>query len=700
MDRMQIKKRIAFWYAILWLLLIIALFLGYGVYFVDLSSTKSKWIGLFAGAIAILTASCKMLEITYHSTKNDLSQKVEKYFAQGSFIFARRIFKIALVFVFLISCFLIKPLGVGFAASFITGSIFAFLAILVSIFATSKIATQISQFFNESNSIALKQIINSGMVISFSSVALAIIPVVILYHIFKDYQVINGFLLGSAFVVLLNNISTIISRQATKSANNVVCNYVAQIEKKDKRNPLLLLGGVTKNILNVDILSSDLFVSFAIALISAMTLGGECLMLMGAFLPIIIASSAIFACIIVALLMNFDRTCNLIKNLFTSMFSASVLFVFISYFLIKIWLPDLMNFVWPIAIGALGGCVVCFVHSNYIFAKYKPVPNIVNAAISGFDTAFKQTLRESFGGVIFLALIFALVIIASFLSSYGMSEPSFGVYGLMLAILSSLSVIGILIGVNSFAMVAKNSDNFLETYEENISSNQPITNGFFGLIGFNLVSLGKNFINFVSVLTSISALIAYASMVNLLEADILNPYVMSSLFIGAAIPFMYSGFIMGIVSKTARRLVLEVKRQFRKFPQILRFEMRPDYEKCVDISALNSSIQVVINTLIVVIIFALIAINLKKEALLGLVFGSIISTFLLLTMSNSCLNAAKSAKKHFESQFSGIRNTQEYEAIEENDEIFSSIGDVIIPPLSALIKLLAVLALVFAPLLI
>jgi len=699
MDRIQIKKRLTLWYAILWFLLFTALFLAYGVYFLDFTSTKSKWIGLFAGAIAILLASCKMLEITYFTTKNELLEKITKYFKNGSFIFAKRLFKISLVFISLISCFLIKPMGGLFVLTFVCGAVFVFLTILGSNLVISKIATQLSQFYNESNSIALKQITSSGIAVSFMCVAFAIIPIVILYHITKDYQLVSGFALGSVFMTLLNNVATIASKHATDGANNIVCGYVAEIEKKDRRNPLLLLGGLTKSILNVNVLSSDLFVSFAVALIAAMAIGGEYLMLMGAFLPIIIAASGIFSCVVAILLTNFDRICNPVKTLFASMLIACTIFVFASYFIIKSWYPDLINFIYPVAIGAFGGYVMCFVHSNYIFSKYKPVLNISNAAISGFDAAFKQTLREGFGGVIFLGLIFAIIIISSFLSSYGMQEPSFGVYGVMLAILSSLSTLGILIGINTFALITKSADNILDSYEEEISEKQNIIFNSLGPIGHCTVALGKNYINFVSILTSISALIAYSVLVNLIEVDILNPYVMGALFIGASIPFMYCGFTMAIASKTARRLVLEVKRQFRKSPQILRFEMRPDYEKCVDISALNSTIQVVFNSAIVVLIFVLVAIFLKKEALLGLVFGSIISSFGLMAISNSCSNGAKSAKKYFESQFN-CRNTKEYEAIGTNSEVFSVFGNIVCPILNILIKFLAVLAFAFAPLLI
>ena len=187
MDRFEVKKRLIIWYSIFWALLIVALYLSYAVYFVDTQSTKSKWVGVFAGAIALLLATCKIVEISFYSSKNPTFEKITKYFTNGAMIFIKRLFKISLVFVMLISCLLIKPMGVGFVSSFIVGCLFSFFGILISTFVASKIATRSSQFYGESNVFALNQIFNSGVVVSFSTVALVIIPLVILYHITKDY---------------------------------------------------------------------------------------------------------------------------------------------------------------------------------------------------------------------------------------------------------------------------------------------------------------------------------------------------------------------------------------------------------------------------------------------------------------------------------------------------------------------------------
>ena len=258
-----------------------------------------------------------------------------------------------------------------------------------------------------------------------------------------------------------------------------------------------------------------------------------------------------------------------------------------SYFVIRFWLPDLIYLFYPIVIGAFGGYFICFLNSNLLYSKYKPVVDVSNSAISGFLPTYRQIIKESFSAIFSPAVVVALVLIFSFVLSQGLNEPSAGLYGVTLAVLAMLSCSALMIGICSFGFTTKNVYKVLDTYEEDICEKENVLSNSLDGVGFHIVALGKNYINFATMITVVSAIMAYCVLSCIEEIDLINPYVLSSLFIGVTIPFIYSAFVMGIVSKTARRLVLEVKRQLKKFPQVLRFEMRPDYEKCVDISAIS-----------------------------------------------------------------------------------------------------------------
>lgn len=698
MDRSKITKRLIFWYGILWLLLIVALYLAFGVYFVDTTSTKSKWVGLFAGSIAILLATCKMLEMSFYKSVNPLFKKITKYFINGSKIFVFRIFKISFIFMLLISWFLIYKIGISYAITFICGCVFSFLVVYVASLVSSRITTRSSQFYNESMAFALKQFFNSGTVISCVAVSFSIIPIVILYHIYKDYQIINGFLLGATFIALVNNISSVVAKQAYNCASDVAGEIIPQFENNDRRNPLLLLGGISRGILNVNVLASDLFTLFSIALISAMTIGGEFLQLMGAFLPIIIMGCGIFSSVVVNLLTVIKKVKNPTQILFVSMFFTNLLFCIGTYYLINEWLPAVIELTIPVCIGALGGFLSCFLYARYVNEYHKPAINVANSVVNGFEQMFRQTIKEGFGCVFVFAFILAFCIIVSFLSAGGMEEPSLGVYGVMLCVLGMLATSIVTIGSCAFGFIVKNVDVVLDSYEEDICEKQNIVANSLSDSGVKIVSLFKAFVNCATIFVSIASLVAYSLLVDLEEVDILNPFVMGALFIGAATPFLFCSSIMGIVSKAARRLVFEFKTQIRTYSQILRYEIRPNYEKCVDLCAISSCVQVIISSAIVVLIFVFVVAKLNTEALLGYVFGVILSSFGLIFLTSATSIIGKSARRYYQKEFNCSQNQVELNATSINESIFVSIKDIVASSLNVLIKFLAVLALSIVPL--
>ena len=288
------------------------------------------------------------------------------------------------------------------------------------------------------------------------------------------------------------------------------------------------------------------------------------------------------------------------------------------------------------------------------------------------------------------------MLVASFVVPGGIDAPTVGLFGTSLAILAILSTMGVMISINTFALVSNNVNVVSGSFESEYEVLPDDKMSLLGQIGHNTIALGKNFINLCSILSAITIMIACTFVSGVDQLDILNPYDMSSLLLGCATPFLYCGMIMGGIPKIASRLVFQVKKQFRNFPQILRQEMRPDYEKCVDIAAFNSCVQVVVYTLIVLAIFALITIYFKVEAMNAFIIGVIVSSCgLIFTSSNSYL-IARSAKKYFENEFINAQYSEEYGAITAVDAVYSMAKDLITPCLNVLVKFVSIIALILA----
>lgn len=697
MDSKKIKKRLFFYYSLLWLFLFAALYLSYFVYFVDTTSTKSKWVGLFAGAVALLLASLKAFEIHLYDYKNRALEEIRKYFLTGVKIFSFKLIKISLFFAILLSFLLYNSMGKAFVISMVTGIVSSIFLIIISDFILSGALVKFNSALKERIGFLNKLALDSGICISIFPLGIAIVSVVVLFHNFKDYEHINGFLLGSCIVILLHNISTSISKRASLQAFDVVSGHIAQIDEYDKCNPLLMLKGISNSIFKSVNLSLELFLCFCMALISSMTIGGNCLNLMGSFMPIIIAAGGIFASIIAFLIVKVNKIKNPVKSLLTFSIVSFVFFSIATFYVVNTWLEDSNGLALSTIIGSFGALAVCFSNSNYIFERYKPAKNISNAAISGLNCAFLQTLREGFMSVVVPLFIVAASISISFLVSYGLEAPLYGLYGVSLSIVGFLSTVAVVACASFFGLECLSYKNVFNSFEKKFPVESFEDETLLSKNGYYLISLGKNFINGISILASISVLIAYSMVVELEQIDILNPYVLTSIFIGIALVFVYCSFIMSANFGCAKRLVLEVKNQFRKFPQILRFELRPDYEKCVDICAINSYARVIIYTIITVLIFYFIAFKLKIEALCGFVFGAIFASSGLVFAISTAKISAYGAKKYFESEYINIQNSSEYIVISNNNKLFELMKDLIVPASVMLIKFLAILALTLAP---
>ncbi len=697
MDRNKIRKKIIFWNFFVWLFLIIALYQSYAVYFVDLTSTKSKWVGLFAGAVAVLFASVRILENLFYGDKNDSIQKIGNYFYNGALVFFRSQIKFLFIFAVLIFWFLFKKIGVSFLICFIFGIITFLFSYFISVFMCSKTIIRVVKAIEESGTLASKMALNSGVVSSFMGVGVSLCVVTILFHLYKDYQTINGFLLGASFACLFGCVCSAIIKKSASCALGVVSGHVADIDLYDKRSPVLLLNGLSKIIFNVGSVSSDMLLTFCAILIASMTIGAFAYNLMGCFLPIVICAGGVFASVLSILLMKINKVQNYFKIFYFSIIKAVVILAIISFYCIKIWIPDGIGLFYSILVGLFSSVLVCFVGFKYLNGYSKAVKKVANVAISGFVPAFLQTLQESFMSLFLPAVLISLNIILSFLLAEGIESPLFGIYGIALSILSMISTMGVVLCINNFSVILNSSGEVIESYENN-DVKVKAQELYFGGATYSSVIFGKNFFDISAILSSILVFIAYTFVAELEMIDVLNPYVLGSLFIGVSLPFLYIAFILSGVNNISKRLVFESKKQFRNYPQILRFEMRPDYEKCIDIASLNSIIQVVFYTMLIVIIFVFIALYLKSEAVGGLVIGAILSSSCLLFFAGSSSFIARSAKKFLRKEYENSNLSDEYAVLIQNDEVFNSIKELFIPTIKSLIKFLAILLLTLAPL--
>jgi K(+)-stimulated pyrophosphate-energized sodium pump len=200
------------------------------------------------------------------------------------------------------------------------------------------------------------------------------------------------------------------------------------------------------------------------------------------------------------------------------------------------------------------------------------------------------------------------------------------------------------------------------------------------------------------VLTALALMAAYSQVVGIDVFNLQAPKVMMGLLIGTLLPFLFSALTMQAVGRTANRMVEEVRRQFREIPGIMDGTGRPDYARAVDISTQGALREMVLPGLLAVVAPVLVGFTMGAEALGGMLVGAIAAGFLLaVTMANAG-GAWDNAKKYIEAGHHGGKGSEAHKAAVVGDTVGDPFKDTSGPSLNILLKLMSIVALVFAPL--
>jgi len=211
--------------------------------------------------------------------------------------------------------------------------------------------------------------------------------------------------------------------------------------------------------------------------------------------------------------------------------------------------------------------------------------------------------------------------------------------------------------------------------------------------------MGKGFAIGSAALTALALFSAYTSKIaETTEMKITDPYVIAGLFIGGLLPFLFSAFTMSAVGKTAYKMVNEVRRQFKEIKGLMKGTAKPDYEKCIEISTAAALKEMVLPGALAVIVPIVVGLLLGPEALGGLLAGAVVTGFLLAVFMANAGGAMDNAKKYIELGNFGGKGSDAHKASVVGDTVGDPFKDTSGPSLNILIKLMSIVAIVFAPL--
>lgn len=641
------------------------------------------------GMVALTFAWILAVNINKQDSGNQRMREIMGFIHEGAMAFLFREYKVLGVFVAILAIII----GI-FLKSWLTSLCFVVGAIcsVLSGYFGMKVATkanartanaaQIGQ--NKALSIAFK----GGAVMGMCVAGLGLLGVGLLYILIKDTNIITGFGLGASSIALFARVGGGIYTKAADVGADLVGKVEAGIPEDDPRNPAVIADNVGDNVGDVAGMGADLFESYVGSIISSITLGAIFFVgkVEGVLFPLLLASIGIIASIIGSLFVKVGEKSNPQSALRNGTYISAILVLLGAFLLSNKLFGDYKVF-FAVASGLFAGVLIGFVTEIYTSDSYMSVKKISKQCETGPATTIISGLAVGMMSTVFPVIFIGLAILISHYFA--------GLYGIALAALGMLSTTGMTVAVDAYGPIADNAGGIAEMAHMPKSVRE-ITDRL-DSVGNTTAAIGKGFAIGSASLTALALFASYSQAVNLDKIDILDPKVMVGLFIGAMLPYLFSALTMEAVGKAANQMIDEVRRQFREIPGIMEGEGKPEYAKCVDISTTAALKEMIIPGLLAVAVPIAVGMY-DKAALAGLIAGAVVSGVLLAIMMANSGGAWDNAKKYVESGHHGGKGSEAHKSAVVGDTVGDPFKDTAGPAMNILIKLMTIVALVFAPL--
>ena len=459
-------------------------------------------------------------------------------------------------------------------------------------------------------------------------------------------------------------------------------------------------------------MGADLYESFVGSIVAPIALAATVFALSGSdgvmrgmLLPMMIAGVGILASVAATFFVRAKEGKHLSRALNSGSYAAALLTTAGTVPLVLVWLKDVKDVQHPIGFwiaivaGLAAGLAIGWVSEFYTSDKYKPVKDIANAAQTGPATTIlsgiSQGMESTAGAIFFLVAAIAGAYIAGDWAMPNIANS--GVYGIALAAIGMLSTTGMTVSVDAYGPIADNAGGISE-----MSGKPPevrkITDSLDSL-GNTTAAIAKGFAIASAGVTALALFTAYTNAVGINNINLLKWQTVVGLFLGGMFPFLFSSMAIKAVGTAASNMIEEVRRQFRDIPGLREGKegAKPEYAKCVDIST-KAALKSMIPPASIAIVSPVVIGLWDVEALAGYLAGALVVGFLIAIFMANAGGAWDNAKKYIEAGNLGGKGTPIHAAAVVGDTVGDPFKDTAAPSMNIMIKVMSVIALVFAPL--
>lgn len=642
-----------------------------------------------SGIIALVFAVFLSLKVIREKPGNELMQEISNMIEQGAMTFLKREYSVLIFFIIVVGLILGWVRSPITSLSFVIGALSSGLAGLTGMKIATKANTRTANAAIEGGMAkAFKVAFSGGAVMGMSVAGFGLLGLGTLYYFIRDPEIINGFALGASSIALFARVGGGIFTKAADVGADLVGKIEVGIPEDDPRNPAVIADNVGDNVGDIAGMGADLFESYVGSIISSMILGGLLFEgTKGVMFPLLLAACGVVASIIGTFFVQTKSEKNLHIALTKGTLVSGFLVIIASAFLSNV-LFNSLNVFYATAAGLVAGIIIGLITEYYTSYHYPPVKAIAKSSLTGAATTIISGLAVGMQSTTIPLIVIALTVLVA--------HKFAGLYGIAVSAVGMLSVIGMTVSVDSYGPIADNSGGIAEMAKLDPKVRE-ITDSL-DAVGNTTAAIGKGFAIGSAALTALALFSAYSKSVGLETVSITNPIVVAGMFIGGLLPYLFSALAINAVGKTAFLMIEEVRRQFREIPGLKEGKAKPDSAKCVDISTKGALKEMVLPGLLAIVSPIAVGIVLGPEALGGMLIGALlVGVLLAIQMANSG-GAWDNAKKYIEMGNYGGKGTKVHEAAVIGDTVGDPLKDTAGPSMNILIKVMSIVALVFAPL--